>query len=218
MSVSFSPESLQWDTHPAEALSLRWAAARTVIGELERRGYQVRLVCHNDHDLTPARQLARKFHLRSPLKATSSDNARTVRAVACVSYLARPWRPRRAFTRSAGPRFCTDSRAELAQELGIPLVDDRIQTESQLLAALDRLLAGPDDGPSPVLLSRMASEEADLRTALGSPIHQGVTEDREPQRWNRVQTTASHKHALLPMSARHCCRGEEGRRQKGSTC
>ena len=173
VSVSFSVESLRWDEHAGEAVRRRWAAVRAVLGQLARRGYDARLVCHNEYDVPVAKRLAREYRLRSPLRATS----RTMLDQFARSRAAITWRVHGALgAHSLGVPallFRTDSRVGLAEELGIPVVDDRVHTEPELVAALDRLFAGGPPDRLPALRDRMTREEADIRRAVGELIPEG---------------------------------------------
>lgn len=166
VSVSFSVESIRWDTGASETLRRRWTAARAVLSELVRGGYEAQLVCHNEYDVPTAKQLAREFQLASPLRATS----RTMLEQFARSRALITWRVHGALgAHSLGiPAllFRTDSRVALADELGIPVVDDRVQSAQELLAAVDQLFAKPDTGVSCALRDRMTREEAELRDAV----------------------------------------------------
>ncbi len=173
VSVSFSVESLRWDEGASEALRRRWAAVRFVLAELARRGFSVNLVCHNEHDVPPAKILAREYRLPSPLRATS----RTMLELFARSRALVTWRVHGALgANSLGVPallFRTDSRVGLAAELDIPVVDDRVLSEPELLAALDRLFAGPDADRLPALRDRMTHEEAELRRAMSDLLPEG---------------------------------------------
>jgi hypothetical protein len=175
VTISFALESAEWDLSAPHAavVDARERALSRVVSYFRQRGYAISLVAHNEHDIAAPDTVARRRGLAAPLLV----DARGLMDEVARSSVVVTWRVHGAVAaRSVGRPallFRTDSRWEVAADLGADVADDRTASKDDVVTALDRLCAAADREPAETMAAACALR-SDAFAALRDPLAEAL--------------------------------------------
>jgi polysaccharide pyruvyl transferase len=153
VSISLSLESVNWDlSGPRESIvEARLRAFDLVLRYFRERRYDVDLIAHNEYGIQSGSAIAGHWGVRAPRTVDARGLIESVSSAEVVA----TWRVHGALAaRSAGrPALLlrTDSRWQMAADVGARVLDDRTASPSELVAALDALREAAETNPQETL-------------------------------------------------------------------
>lgn len=131
--LSFSLESSHWHANPEEVRRSRLETVESIVETLKKQDCTIQLISHNKLDFPLQEDLASKFRLPRPLKATT----KTMLKEFAKARLVVTWRVHGALgALSLGVPailFRTDNRAAMAEELGGTVIDEPLPSKDVVL-------------------------------------------------------------------------------------